>query len=124
LIRPVVGFGQSAAERAAETGAAERTLYRQIARFDQLGMASFVLPPKVEKHRVRPAEVLHRVCGSLVAPRSSIASSPARASAACWIGQVCAVPAVAGLCWLERLVRERGNWTRPPTAARSGYVRR
>ena len=34
LIRPVVLFGQSAAEPAAETGAAERTLYRQVARFD------------------------------------------------------------------------------------------
>ena len=57
LIRPVVLFGQSAAERAAETGAAERTLYRQVARFDQLGMASLVPPPKVEKHRLLPAEV-------------------------------------------------------------------
>ena len=37
LIRPVVLFGQSPAERAAETGAAERTLYRQVARFEQLG---------------------------------------------------------------------------------------
>ncbi len=57
LVRPVVLFGQSAAERAAETGAAERTLYRQAARFDQLGMASLVPPPKVEKHRLLPAEV-------------------------------------------------------------------
>ena len=55
LIRPVVLFGQSPAERAAETGAAERTLYRQVARFDQLGMASLVPPPKVEKHRTPPA---------------------------------------------------------------------
>ncbi len=57
LIRPVVLFGRSAAERAAATGAAERTLYRQVARFDQLGMASFVPPPKVEKHRTLPPEV-------------------------------------------------------------------
>jgi transposase len=57
LIRPVVLFGQSPAERAAATGAAERTLYRQVARFDQLGMASFVPPPKVEKHRLLPAEM-------------------------------------------------------------------
>ena len=57
LIRPVVLFGQSAAERAAETGAAERTLYRQVAHFDQLGTASLVPPPKVEKHRLLPAEV-------------------------------------------------------------------
>ncbi len=57
LIRPVVLFGQSPAERAAETGAAERTLYRQVARFEQLGMASFVPPPKVEKHRTLPAHV-------------------------------------------------------------------
>ncbi len=57
LIRPVVLFGHSPAERAAETGAAERTLYRQVARFAQLGMASFVPPPKVEKHRTLPAPV-------------------------------------------------------------------
>jgi transposase len=57
LIRPVVLFGYSPAERAAETGAAERTLYRQVARFEQLGMASFVPPPKVEKHRALPVEV-------------------------------------------------------------------
>ena len=57
LIRPVVLFGQSPAERAAETGAAERTLYRQVARFDQLGMASLVPPPKVETHRTLPPEV-------------------------------------------------------------------
>ena len=36
LIRPVVLFGQSLGERAAETGAAQRTLYRQIARFEEL----------------------------------------------------------------------------------------
>src|SRR3712207_9434028 len=57
LIRPVVLFGQSPAERAAETGAAQRTLYRQVARFDRLGMASLVPPPKVEKHRTLPPEV-------------------------------------------------------------------
>jgi hypothetical protein len=56
LIRTVVLVGQSPAERAAGTGAAERTLYRQVARFGQLGMASFVPPPKVEKHRLLPAE--------------------------------------------------------------------
>ncbi len=57
LIRPVALFGQSPAERAAETGAAARTLYRQVARFEQLGMASFVPPPKVEKHRHLPMPV-------------------------------------------------------------------
>jgi putative transposase len=57
LIRPVVLFGQSPAERAAETGAAQRTLYRQVARFDQLGLAGLLPPPKVEKHRRLPAEM-------------------------------------------------------------------
>jgi putative transposase len=57
LIRPVVLFGHSTAERAAQTGAAERTLYRQVARFEQLGMASFGPPPKVEKHRTLPPRV-------------------------------------------------------------------
>jgi transposase len=57
LIRPVVLFGQSPAERAAETGAAARTVHRQVARFEQLGLAGLVPPPKVEKHRTLPAEV-------------------------------------------------------------------
>ena len=57
LIRPVVLFGQSPAERAAETGAAERILYRQVARFDQLGLAGLLPPPKIEKHRRLPSEV-------------------------------------------------------------------
>jgi len=57
LIRPVVLFGHSPAERAAATGAAERTLYRQVARFAQLGMASFVPPPQVEKHQRLPLQV-------------------------------------------------------------------
>jgi transposase len=56
LIRPVVLFGQSPAERAAQTGAAERTVYRQAARFDQLGLAG-LLPPKVEKYRTLPPEM-------------------------------------------------------------------
>jgi hypothetical protein len=57
LIRPVVLFGQSPAERAAETGAAVRTVYRQAARFDQLGLAGLLPPPKVEKHCALPPEV-------------------------------------------------------------------
>src|SRR5688500_9639003 len=57
LNRPVVLFGQSVAERAAETGTAERTFYRQVGRFEQLCMASLVPPPKVENHRLLPAEV-------------------------------------------------------------------
>ena len=54
LLRPVVLFGRSPAERAKETGAAERTLYRQADRFDQLGMQSLFVPAKVEKHRRIP----------------------------------------------------------------------
>lgn len=57
LIRPVVLFGQSPAERAAETGLSARTVVRQAARFEQLGMASFVAPPRGEKHRLLPPEV-------------------------------------------------------------------
>lgn len=57
LIRPVVLFGHSPAGRAAKTGTAERTLYRQVARFERLGIASFVPPPKAEKHCALPAHV-------------------------------------------------------------------
>ncbi len=65
LIRPVVLFGRSPAGRAAETGAAERTLYRQVARFEQLGMARFAPPPKVEKHRTLPAHVRQAILDSV-----------------------------------------------------------
>ncbi len=40
LIRPVVLFGHSPAERSKATGKAERTIYRKAERFDELGMAS------------------------------------------------------------------------------------
>jgi putative transposase len=39
LIRPVVLFGRSAAERAQQTGISRRTIYRKASRFDALGMA-------------------------------------------------------------------------------------
>ena len=39
-LRPVVLFGETAAERAKEIGASERTLHHQARRFEQEGMAS------------------------------------------------------------------------------------
>ena len=57
LLRPVVLFGRSPAERARETGAPERTLYRQADRFDHLGMRSLFTPAMVEKHRRIPIEI-------------------------------------------------------------------
>jgi hypothetical protein len=39
-LRPVVLFGQSPAERARQTGIAQRSLYRLAERFDQEGMRS------------------------------------------------------------------------------------
>jgi hypothetical protein len=57
LIRPVVLFGQSAAERAQQTGMPTRTLYRQVDRFDQFGMQGLLTPPKLEKHQRIPTEI-------------------------------------------------------------------
>jgi len=56
LIRPVVLFGQSPAERAQVTGTPQRTLYRQAARFDAEGMASLFHPPAARPRQV-PAEI-------------------------------------------------------------------
>jgi transposase len=56
LLRPVVLFGQSPAERARQTGAPERTLYRQAARFETHGMASLFTPVPVPQHRL-PDEI-------------------------------------------------------------------
>ena len=49
VMRPCVLFGQSPAERARQTGVPQRTLYRQVERFDTLGMRSLFAP--VEKDR-------------------------------------------------------------------------
>ena len=40
LLRPIVLFGQPVPDRARETGVPERTLRRQVARFDAFGMRS------------------------------------------------------------------------------------
>ncbi len=39
-LRPVILFGETAAERAKETGTSERTLHYQAKRFEQEGMMS------------------------------------------------------------------------------------
>jgi transposase len=57
LIRPVVLFGRSPAERARETGAAERTIYRQAARFDEQGLAGLLPPSVEEQHRRLPPAI-------------------------------------------------------------------
>src|SRR5438045_1624267 len=57
LIRPVVLFGHSPAERARLSGVPQRTLYRQAARFEREGMTSLFSPPKVERHRTLPEEI-------------------------------------------------------------------
>jgi transposase InsO family protein len=62
LIRPVVLFGQSPAERARETGAAERTIRRKADRFDAYGMASLfaadearpVTPDRIDRRALPP----------------------------------------------------------------------
>jgi hypothetical protein len=60
LLRPIVLFGQPAADRARETGVPERTLRRKAARFVEQGMRSlFDEPtPAAEQDRRRlPAEI-------------------------------------------------------------------
>jgi putative transposase len=57
LIRPVVLFGRSPAERARETGTAERTLRRQADRFDSRGMAALLPPSEEERGRRLPTAV-------------------------------------------------------------------
>jgi transposase len=57
LIRPAVLFGQSPAERARQTGAAERTIYRHAARFDQQGLAGLLPAPATPQPRRLPPEI-------------------------------------------------------------------
>ena len=61
LIRPVVLFARTPAERARETGAPARTLYRQAAHSEQQGVAS-LLPAPTELHCRIPAEIRQAIC--------------------------------------------------------------
>lgn len=56
-LRPLVLFGSSVAERATETGAPERTMYRRIERFERDGMVSlFAADPAAARARRRGVE--------------------------------------------------------------------
>ncbi len=50
-------FGRSVAERARQTATPQRTLYRQVDRFEREGMRSLFGPEKVEKHRRLPEKL-------------------------------------------------------------------
>ncbi len=54
-IRPLVLFGEPATERARETGASERTLYRRTAAFGDEGMESLFSSPKAKRRVLPPA---------------------------------------------------------------------
>src|SRR5215213_6283390 len=58
LIRPVVVFGHAPADRAKLTGRSTSTIYRQAARFDQLGMESlFEAEERPESKRLLPPNI-------------------------------------------------------------------
>lgn len=60
LLRPIVLFGETAAERAKETGASERTLQHKADQFDQYGMASLFPKehaPSPDKARSLPLDM-------------------------------------------------------------------
>lgn len=52
LLRPVVLFGRSPAERARQTGSPQRTLYRQVARFEAEGMHSLFAPTRAQRRQL------------------------------------------------------------------------
>ncbi len=66
ILRPIVLFGQPTAERAQETGTAERTLRRAVARFESAGMRSLFdpepLPPSADRRRL-PAGIRAAIVG-------------------------------------------------------------
>ena len=60
ILRPVILWGQTPRERAAETGMSQRTIYYKANLFDQAGMASLLPPeppppvPKQDKRQLSP----------------------------------------------------------------------
>src|SRR5689334_17589757 len=66
ILRPIVPFGQPTAERARETGTAERTLRRAVARFAAAGMRSLFdpdPPPPSSDRRLLPAGIRAAIVG-------------------------------------------------------------
>ncbi len=63
LLRPIVLFGQTAAERAEATGVSDRTLDRKADHFDAEGMASFfpTTGPSPDDQRRLPADIRYRI---------------------------------------------------------------
>jgi len=63
LLRPIVLFGQTAAERAEATGVSDRTLDRKADRFDAEGMTRLFPTPahSLEDRRRLPADIRHRI---------------------------------------------------------------
>jgi transposase len=51
-IRPLTLFGNSVAQRAAETGSPERTLYRKVGRFEEDGMESLLAAETARRRRL------------------------------------------------------------------------
>ena len=54
-IRPLTLFGRSVVERARETGAGDRMLYRKLARFEEEGMESLFGAEAARRRRLPPA---------------------------------------------------------------------
>src|SRR5271165_7082009 len=64
ILRPITLFGETAAERAATTGIADRTLARKADLFDAMGMASLFehkAAPAPGDRRQVPADIRQRV---------------------------------------------------------------
>ena len=58
LIRPIVLFGFTPAERAQQTGISARTLYRKVARFDETGLQSlFEVDERPASKRLLPPAI-------------------------------------------------------------------
>ena len=55
VIRPLVLFGESVAERSEETGVSERTLYRRVEGFEHEGMDGLFGTEKARRKRLPPA---------------------------------------------------------------------
>jgi putative transposase len=70
LIRPVVLFGRSPAERAKQTGISQSTIYRKAGRFDALGMAGLLDADPAPSPRVLP-EAIRRAIVELKAQHAA-----------------------------------------------------
>lgn len=103
-LRPIILFGETAAERGKETGASERTLHEQARRFEQEGMLSLFhkeRSPQPEPGRNLPEELCQLIV-NLKCEYPALACVKSRTFASCVLADISPITRFNGSWLMDR----------------------